>query len=235
MNSEQRRLVLPALVLAIVVVAAGASTYILTKQKGQLSLSNGGQPSPSTLPPAPPVPPEASPAELLTQAPEEPREPVTEADFNLQTPNGGEVFSVSQSLRITYSISQSFRDKLKASDLTELYLLDTENVLVGYVGEVDVTANEFLWDPQKLLHNAGLTMLISPAPLGQYRILLLSRHPSEPTCIDCDFPVDTWDGPSATFENGYLVDSETAKRYDANYRGFRPLATDVSASLFTLK
>lgn len=221
-------------IFAIVFIAAlvGTVWYLAVRSQVPTQELVNGPPDPSALPPTPPVPP-YQPPKLLTQAPEEPREPVTEADSNLQTPNGGEVFSANQSVRITYSISQSFRDKLKASDLTELYLLDAKNVLVGIVGRVDVTTNEFLWDPQKLTHDAGLTVLVSPTPPGQYRILLMSRHPSVPSCTNCDLPVDTWDG--TTFENGYLVDSETAKRYDASYRGFRPLATDVSASLFTIK
>ena len=35
--------------------------------------------------------------------------------------------------------------------------------------------------------------------------------------------------------NGYLINSETAKNFDSDYKGDKLLASDVSASLFTIK
>ncbi len=223
--------------LAVLVVALVSGVAYLARNNSVSKVaepSYGGQPMPS-LPPSPPPAPPYQKSKLLTQAPEEPQDLITEVDFNLVYPNGGEVFNLNQAIQVNYSISDSFRNKLSSSDLTELYLLDTNNVLVGYIGEININKSEFVWNPQQLEHNAGLTFLISPPPAGQYRILLLSRHPTEPWCTNCDLPVDTLDGPYTFEKNGYLVNSETAKLYDSSYVGARPLASDVSASFFTIK
>jgi len=150
-------------------------------------------------------------------------------DIDLIYPNGGEVFSLNQPINISYKISSTFKQKLSATDKTEIYLLDSQNVLVGYIGDFDVNNTKFVFNPQQLFHNAGLDMTSGPTPPGQYRILLVVRPAFKVECEACDSPVDTLDNPYIKYSNSKFID------INDQLIEIQPIASDVSASLFTIK
>ena len=143
--------------------------------------------------------------------------------------------NVNQSVNVSYKVGAALKQKISSTDKTEIYLLNSQNVLVGYVGNFDVNGSQFVFNPQQLIHNGGLGTTSAPTPAGQYRVLIVARPPFKPGCINCDVGVDTLDNPFTKFENGYFVNSEAAKNYGPGYKGGKPIASDVSASLFTFK
>ena len=159
---------------------------------------------------------------------------IDEDNLNLIYPNGGEIFNQNQLITIEYKIGKNFKNQTTSQDLIELYLLNSDNTLVGHIGKVDVGYNKFFWNIENLIHDAGIDSIISPTPAGQYRILILSRHPfctsEKENCVE-----GTMDNRLTRYINGYLINSETAKNFDSDYKGDKLLASDVSASLFTIK
>ena len=105
---------------------------------------------------------------------------------------------------------------------------------MGHIGKVDVGYNKFFWNIENLIHDAGIDSIISPTPAGQYRILILSRHPfctsEKENCVE-----GSMDNRLTRYINGYLINSETAKHFDSDYKGDKLLASDFIASLFTIK
>jgi hypothetical protein len=154
-------------------------------------------------------------------------------DLELLYPRGGEVFRTDEIINIKYAFSAAFKKKVKLSDLVELYLLDSNDFVIGFVAEINTTSSEFAWNPQELLHDAGLDTIASPAMPGKYRILLLARHLVPDKTIDGEARrgnTSTIDGDYTQFTNGNVVytntpDTETEKNV---------FATAVSASQFTL-
>jgi hypothetical protein len=215
------------LLIVLVVVLVGALGYVTLVKKpvSTEQQTNNSQNTQQTLPP--------SNNNTVTQTP--PPTPVAEADINLTYPNGGEVLNVNSSVNINYKVGGALKQKISSTDKTEIYLLNSSNVLVGYVGKFDVNSTQFNWNLQQLIHNGGLDTTSAPTPAGQYRVLIVVRSPFKPSCTNCDVGVDTLDNPYTKFENGYLTNSEAAKDYGPSYKGDKPIASDVSASLFTVR
>ena len=225
MNMNQKGFV-NILLIVLVVVLAGVLGYVTLVKKPaptEQPQSNNSQNTQQTPPP------------IVKQNPPPTQPPVVEADINLTYPNGGEILSLNNSVNITYKVSNAFKSKISPTDKTEFYLLNSQNVLVGYIGKFDVNSTQFVWNPQQLIHNGGLDTTSAPTPAGQYRVLVIVRPAFKPKCTNCDAGVDTLVNPYTKFENGYLINSEAVKNYGPSYTGDKPLASDFSASLFTIK
>lgn len=213
------------LIILVIILAAALGYVTLVKQQ----ISNE-QPQLNNLQNIQQIP-----QPVVNQNPLPAKPPVVEADINLIYPDGSEILSLDNSVNITYKVSNDFKSKISSTDKTELYLLDSQNILVGYIGKFDVNSTQFVWNPKQLLHNGGLDSTSAPTPSGQYRILVLVRPAFKPKCTDCAAGVDTLDNPYTKFENGYLINSEAVKSYGPSYKGDKPLASDFSASPFAIK
>jgi len=207
------------LLIILVVVLAGALGYVTLVKKPaptEQSQSNNLQ---NTQPTPPPV---------VKQNPPPTQPPVVEADINLTYPNGGDVLSLSQSVNINYKVGAALKQKLSTTDKTEIYLLNSQNILVGYIGKFDVNSGQFVFNPQQLIHNGGLDTTSGSTPAGQYRVLVVVRPPFKPKCTNCDAGVDTLDNPYTSYSNGKFING-------GQLIETQPIASDVSASLFTFK
>lgn len=199
-----------ALVVLVVFLAGALGYFALTRP----SFLNG-QPRPDNL--------------------QDSQPPGAEMDLDLTYPNGGEVLNLSNSVSIKYKVGSAFQSKISLTDKTEFYLLDERNTLVGYIGEFSASSSQFTWDPNQLIHNAGLDVITEPTPPGQYRVLIIVRPALVPGCVYCDPGVDTLDNPYTKFEGGYLTNSVSAREQGPSYIGDKPLASDFSASLFEIR
>ena len=211
------------LLIVLVVVLAGALGYVTLVKKPALTEqppSNNSQNSQPTTPP--------SSNNVVKQNPPPTQPPVVEADINLTYPNGGEILNVNQSANINYKVGAPLKQKISATDKTELYLLNSNNILVGYIGKFDVNSTQFSWNPQQLIHNGGLDTTNAPTPAGQYRVLIVVRPPFKPKCTNCDAGVDTLDNPYTSYSNGKLINGGQLVET-------QPIASDVSASSFTIR
>jgi hypothetical protein len=132
-------------------------------------------------------------------------------DLRLLYPRGGEVFKINEILSIKYFVGPALKKKLKSIDSLELYLLDSNDFLVGFIGEVQSASSEFDWNPQELMHSAGMDELASPPPPGTYRLLLSARHPFVPdTTVGGGEGGDTpLDGDYQQFRGGYVMNTYT--------------------------
>lgn len=161
------------------------------------------------------------------QAQSKAKAPTTQALLDLVSPNGGETFAIDQSVDIRYSLSESLKQQITSGGRAELYLLDTKDMLVGYIGGFDGNSSVYTWVPEKLLHNAGLDMITGPPPVGQYRILALVRPAYKPNCTNCDPSTGTLDSNVSSFSNGKFY-------FSGKLESLQPTASDVSASSFTI-
>lgn len=147
-------------------------------------------------------------------------------------PNGGENLSVNQSVTITYKISDNFRKRIFADSLVELYLLRTDGVLEGYIGNItDYSKTAFVWDPQKLQHWGGLDTTSRAPKAGQYKVLILARSKTPPPTFAGDYPVDIFVDGYDKFDGHQILvirDGKTLSQREL-------IASDVSDSSFGLK
>ena len=207
------------ILIILVVVLAGALGYITLVKKPaptEQPQSNNSQNTQQTPPP------------IVKQNPPPTQPPVVEADINLTYPNGGEVLSLDQSVNISYKVGVALKQKLSATDKTEMYLLNTQNALVGYIGKFDINSSQLVFNPQQLLHNGGMDWGSGPTPAGQYRILVVVRPAFKTKCVGCGPAVDTLDNPYTSYSNGKLING-------GQLIETQPIASDVSASLVTFK
>lgn len=150
-----------------------------------------------------------------------------EVSLDLISPNGGESFDISKSITIRYKLSDSFKKQLSPLDKVELYLVDSKNVLIGYIGEVNKTAGEFNWNTQKLFRNGGLDFSVKQTPAGQYRILLVVRKERDASdMVAKDTGISTIDG--FIYSNGKIIQPGTNEVWRE-----QPIASDISTSVFT--
>lgn len=151
-----------------------------------------------------------------------------EVSLDLISPNGGESFDISKSITIRYKLSDSFKKQLSPLDKVELYLVDSKNVLIGYIGEVNKTAGEFNWNTQKLFRNGGLDFSVKQTPAGQYRILLVARKERDASDVVAkDTGISTIDG--FIYSNGKIIQSGANEVWRE-----QPIVSDISTSVFTL-
>lgn len=152
----------------------------------------------------------------------------SEVPLDLISPNGGETFDISKLITIRYKISDSFKKQLSSLDKIELYLVDSKNILIGYIGEVNKTAGEFNWNTQKLFHNGGLDFSVKQTPPGQYRILLVVRKGHDANDMTAkDIGLTTIDG--FRYSNGKIIQPGVNEVWRE-----QPIASDISTSAFTL-
>lgn len=108
--------------------------------------------------------------------------------FKIYTPNEGEIFSANKTIDINYFIPENIAQNLKQNDVVELYLLDKEGQLTGYIDQVTPTSTNYQFDQGKLRHDGGLDFSIAGPKAGDYKIALLVREKS-----GHGHTVGTWD------------------------------------------
>ena len=157
------------------------------------------------------------------------------SDLDLIYPDGNEMYRTDEAITIKYSISTDLRNKLGDKYAIELYLLNSDNVLIGYIGQVEASSSRFTWYPTELLHNGGLDMTSAPTPPGKYRILILTRENRSLNCPVChgEIPMDTLDSPASKFKGSYILNTEGVG--DKHYVPYMPLASDSSITSFELR
>jgi hypothetical protein len=164
--------------------------------------------------------------------------PTQAQDIQIIAPNGGEVLNGSSPVTISYTLSDAFFASLDLNAVIEIYLLDKNNLLVGYIGDRDLTtgalirprvkSGSYTWNLEKTLRNAGLDMLPLSILSGEYRLLVLAKIPTQPQCEGCDFPIDTLDGPYSKYENGKI-------RFTNTKNTISLIASDTSDGFFMIK
>ncbi len=107
-------------------------------------------------------------------------------------PSGGESLSLNSTVIIKYQISDAFKSQLGSNTITEMYLVDKNNVVIGYIGEVNTSLQTLNWKPTELRHWAGLDIITTAPKAGEYKILLVSRQKTPSANTGGDYPIDIY-------------------------------------------
>lgn len=170
--------------------------------------------------------------QVSTPTPTPTQIPIAEAGVVILYPNGGENLSVNQSVTINYKISDNFRKRISADSLVELYLLRTDGVLEGYIGNItDYSKTVFIWDPQKLQHWGGFDTTSRAPKAGQYKVLISARSKTPPPTHGGDYPVDIFVDGYDKFDGHQIL----VIRYGKTLSQSELIASDVSDSSFGFK
>lgn len=91
---------------------------------------------------------------------------------------------------IAYSVRSDFARQLSSQDTTELYLLDKNGVVEGFIGTVNPNQQTYSWKPANLAHWAGLDIITKAPNAGDYELLLVSRKKTLVKNPQGDYPAD---------------------------------------------
>ncbi len=124
-------------------------------------------------------------------------------------PAGGETIDLRETLPIKYVVDDYIKSTASGKNvLTQFYLLNEKDFVIGYLGDWDAKANEFSFEPNLFTVSAGLDTLSSTTKPGTYRILMVARYSLypdyNPECShECKHPpFDIIDDPNLQFKNG---------------------------------
>lgn len=135
-----------------------------------------------------------------------------QSNLSILYPTGEETFQVTDAIGIKYIINSNFASQLTAQDTTELYLLDKNGAVVGFIGTIsNISQTTYSWTPINLSHWAGLDIVSKAPNTGDYKILFVSRKKTQIKNPQGDYPADIFVDGQTKFDGNKVSVSANGK------------------------